>query len=91
MRGSATEAAPVGERDVGEEFEESGVFVGAGGAEAGADLIEVLVRVAGVADEFPRGVGHIGGQSGEQAAEGLRDVEGASGEDADGAAGGGER
>ena len=40
------------------------MLVGAGGAEAGADLVELLVGVAGVADEFPGllGVGRHGGE-----------------------------
>jgi hypothetical protein len=34
-------------------LEEGLMLVGSGGAEAGADLIEVGVRIAGVTDEFP--------------------------------------
>jgi hypothetical protein len=51
------EAAPGGEGDCGEEFEEGLVLAGAGGAEAGADLFECRVGIAGVADEFPGFVG----------------------------------
>ncbi len=65
------------------------MFLGAGGAEAGADLVEVGVGIAGVADEFP-GLAGVVGDGGEEVAEGAFDVGGAGGEDADGAAGGGE-
>ena len=65
------------------------MFLGAGGAEAGADLIEVGIGIAGVADEFPCLAG-VAGDGGEEVAESLLDVGGTGGEDADGAAGGGE-
>jgi hypothetical protein len=65
------------------------VFLGAGGAETGADLIEVGVRITGMAYEFPGG-GGVGWHRRQQAAEGLVDVRGSGGEDTDGAAGGGE-
>lgn len=86
---SRREAVPGGERGAGEELEEGLVLVGAGGAEAGADLVEGRVGIAGVADEFP-GLREVGGHGDEQGAEGFRNVEAAGGENADGAAGGGE-
>ena len=61
---------------------------GAGVAEAGADLGEVRVGIAGMADELPDSVGL--GHGGEQAAEGGGRVRDAGGEDADGTFGGGE-
>jgi hypothetical protein len=45
----------VGEIDGGDELEEGLVFMGAGGTEAGGDLVESGVGVAGMADEFPDG------------------------------------
>jgi hypothetical protein len=81
--------APGGQMDGGQEFQEDGVFLGARGAESGADLVEVGVGIAGVADEFP-GLAGVVGDGGEEGAQGFLDVEVAGGEDADGAAGGGE-
>jgi len=65
------------------------VFLGAGGAEAGADLVEVGIGIAGMADEFPC-LPVVVGYGGEEAAQSFLDVEGSGGEDAAGAAGGGE-
>jgi hypothetical protein len=85
------EFAPGGEREVGQEFEEGRVFEGAGGAEAGADLGEVGVEVAGVADEFPdRTWAGSGRDGGEEGAKGAWDIASAGGEDSQGAVGSGE-
>lgn len=66
------------------------MLLGAGFAKAGADAVEMLVRVTGVDDELPDRVGLIPWKGGKQGAEGCGDVGGASSEDADGSLGGGE-
>jgi hypothetical protein len=65
------------------------VFLSAGCAKAGADLIEVLIWVAGVADEFPGG-GGVWRHRLQEAAEGFFDIDAAGCQHANGAAGGGE-
>lgn len=65
------------------------MFLGARGAQAGADLVEVSVRVAGMADEFP-GLAIGGGDGVEQGTEGGGDIGRARGKDAEGAGGRGE-